>query len=56
LGSIEGLCPFHFPSFAKRAGKQDEVAQRKRRPFSGGVFFDSLNRNQLLSLVSILMP
>lgn len=32
------------------------IVQRKRRPFPGGVLFDLLDRNQLLSLDSILMP
>ena len=37
------------------SGRQP-VVQRKRRPFPGGVFLDLQDRNQLLSLVSILMP
>jgi hypothetical protein len=32
------------------------IAQRKRRPFSGGVFFHLHDWNQLLALVSILIP
>lgn len=32
------------------------TVHRKRRPFPGDVFFDSQDRNQLLSLVSILIP
>jgi hypothetical protein len=37
------------------SGRHHNV-QRKRRPFPGDVFFDLQVGNQLLSLVSILMP
>jgi hypothetical protein len=71
LVEYEGQVPVfnestRFPQRSKpgRAGRLPKpliggchpIAQRKRRPSAGDVFFDFEDRNQALSLESILIP
>jgi hypothetical protein len=39
-----------------QASERHPIAQRKRRPFPGGVFVDLHDWNHLLTVVSILIP